>query len=61
MRDNVHVSERQDLLKTLKEANDKFDRTFPSAMEKVYNRYWELISGIFVTGIIYDMLKVIRQ
>ena len=48
LRDNVPIGERKDLIKTLKAANEKFDKTFPVAMEIVYKRYWKLISSTII-------------
>jgi hypothetical protein len=39
LRDNASLDQRQELIKTLKAANDKFDEALPIAMERVYKRY----------------------
>lgn len=57
LRDNSPLDQRQELIKTLKAANDKFDKTLPIAMEKVYNRYWKLISGSLVFETVTSGLK----
>jgi len=44
-RDGTPIDFRKELIEVLKDANSKFDETLPIAMEKVYKRYWKLISS----------------
>jgi hypothetical protein len=39
---------RSDAIDIVKTANTKFDNVFPIAMDKVYTRYWELISRTLI-------------
>lgn len=57
LRDNSPLDQRQELIKMLKSANEKFDKILPVAMEKVYNRYWKLISGALILETVKSGLK----
>jgi hypothetical protein len=48
LRNHSSVEQRAGLTKTLNEVNEKFDKVLPIAMEKVYQRYWELISSTLI-------------
>jgi hypothetical protein len=48
LRDKASLEQRKELITTMNMANDKFDKTLPFAMGKVYDRYWKLISGVLV-------------
>jgi hypothetical protein len=56
-RDQAEGAERHVLIKILNDANAKFDKTFPVAMEKVYNRYWTLISDTLFVETMKSKLK----
>lgn len=47
------INDRQELIKILHEAHAKFDDLLPVSLEKVYNRYWKIISST----LIYDSIK----
>lgn len=47
-RDSAPIEQRKELIQMLKEAHSKFDETLPIAMEKVYKRYWKLISSTLI-------------
>ena len=54
-RDNSPIDQRKELIQILKDAHEKFDKALPIAMEKVYKRYWKLISST----LIFDTIKII--
>jgi len=61
-RDDANIDERQELIRILNEANTKFDKTFPAAMEQVYNRYWILISEtLFIESIKSKLRNIINK
>lgn len=60
-RDTVPPDQRTELLKALKRANENFDETSPVAMEKVYSRYWTLVSSvIFVSGCSREIIEIVK-
>jgi hypothetical protein len=61
LRDNSSPQLRQELVKTLKAANEKFDKLLPVTMEKVYQRYWKLISGTLTLETLKSGLRKVRK
>ncbi len=57
LRNRSSLEQQAGLIKTLNEVNEKFDRVLPASMEKVYQRYWELISST----LIWETLKAHYQ
>ena len=55
-RDKTPPDQRRDLVAALEEANKTFDECLPAAMESVYSRYWILISGVLVSGPIFNFI-----
>ncbi len=51
-RDSAPINQRRELIQILDEAHTKFDEILPISLEKVYNRYWKIISStLFIDSI----------
>ena len=59
-RDKTPPDERGDLIIALDEANSRFDESLPKAMEMVYDRYWVLISSVFVSELFFQTSEYFR-
>lgn len=53
--------DREELSRILREANNKFDKTFTVAMEDVYSRYWVLITGVFISSKLDDFFPAAKS
>ena len=56
-RNNGPIEHRRELTQILNEAHAKFDEILPASLEKVYNRYWKLISSTLVIDSIKKLFK----
>jgi hypothetical protein len=61
LRNSASVEQRAGLIKTVNEVNERFDKALPAAMEKVYHRYWELISSTLIWETLTSYYQRIRK
>jgi len=60
-RTTADPEERTELIKELEGANSFFDERLSKCMLPIYERYWTIISGIFISGFIYQILKLFKK